>query len=268
MRSVVFLFLLFKFPGTLCKSENYPAYYKVDTNNTDLAELIGLYQKTKETTSPAIGYLRPIYKKQANHPMYILQMEGGDWIITATTDKTGKRFGLKQLSNYQHLVDEEVEWKNIRGEIAGIIVSGKWACKAENDTKFDFKTNETPRKSSKNNGSDCLQECEASIGCVALTYFKKGKLCMIFKTIYNTSYQDSAQSVKIDCARNKNWNNETLAFGTPVDANGTSANIDVHKQNSNMFVVVSVICGLLVLCCALVVVLLFAQRRRVHCLEP
>jgi hypothetical protein len=85
----------------LCITEDYPAYYKVDTNDKDLAELTGLYQKTKETTSAAIGYLRPIYKKQANHIIYILQAEGGDWIFTSTPDKTGKRFGLKQLSNYK-----------------------------------------------------------------------------------------------------------------------------------------------------------------------
>ena len=115
MRSFVFLCLILNFTVTLCRTEDYPAYYKVDTNDTDLAELVGLYQKTEETTSPAIGYLRPIYKKRVNHPMYILQIDGGDWIITATTDKTGKRFGLKQLSNYKLIVDEEVEWKNIRG---------------------------------------------------------------------------------------------------------------------------------------------------------
>ena len=115
----MFLCLIFKFTVTHCKSEDFPAYYKVYTNDTDLAELVGLYLKTEETTSPAIGYTRHIYKKQASHPMYILQTEGGDWIITTTTDKTGKRFSLKQLSNYKHLVDEEKEWTNLRGEIAG-----------------------------------------------------------------------------------------------------------------------------------------------------
>ena len=135
MRSVVFLCIIFKVQVTLCKTEDSPAYYKVDTNDTDLEELVGLYQKTEETTSPAIGYMRPIYKKNLTHPLYILQTDVGDWVITATQDKTGKRFGLKQVSNYQHLVDEEADWQNIRGEIAPIIVSGKWDCTAENKTK-------------------------------------------------------------------------------------------------------------------------------------
>ena len=193
MRSVVFLCLIFKVQVTLCKTEDSPAYYKVYTNDTDLEELVGLYQKTEETTSPAIGYTRPIYKKQASHIIYILQAKGGDWNITSTPDKTGKRFGLKQLSNYKHLVDEEAEWKNLRGEIASIKVSGKWVCTADKNTKYDFKDKEKPKKSPKQNLSECLQECKTSIGCVSLTYFKKGTLCMIFKKIHNTSFQDGAK---------------------------------------------------------------------------
>lgn len=180
--------------------------------------------------------------------MYILQTDDGDWIITTTTDKTGKRFGLKQLSNFKHLVDEEKEWKNLTGEIAGITVLGKWACETENNTKYDFKANEKPRKSSQKNVSECLQECESSNGCVALTYFKKGGTCMLFRKIYNNSYEAGGQTVKIDCSRN----------GT----SDSGVEIDVHKQNSDKFVVVSVICGLLVVCCALVAVFMFAQKRK------
>ena len=45
---------------------------------------------------------------------------------------------------------------------------------------------------------------------------------MIFKKIYNTSFQAGAQSVKIDCSKHEVNNNESLAFGAPIDANGTS----------------------------------------------
>ena len=258
MLSLLLLSFSSRLPPTLCSTTPHPAYYRVTTNTTDLAGIAGLYQLTDQTTAPAIGYVRPVYKKQGSLPSYILQNEVGDWVITF--DITGSKFGLKQQSNYKQLDElNGSNWTSARGDIAEIHVSGMWACGVENNTQY--MSEEKVDKFSNENITECLEKCETTIKCVALTYFNKGGFCVLHSEVSNTSHKLGAKSIRINCSsKESNWSN-FIESETSMVNDSSASEVGQKKISEPVLIGLSVSCGLLVVFTVTIVAICVMTKR-------
>ena len=128
-----------------------------------------------------------------------------------------------------------------------IQVQAVWPCEVQDASKYTFMAFD---KSNQKDISECLKQCEKSIGCLALTYYEYGGECFLFREIVAATQEENAKSIKIDC-------DKEIKEDTQIGISGQG------EKNSMIVVIISVSCNVILVTLLLIIAgCLMARKKR------